>query len=76
MFLPTPLGELVMGAARPAHLALRRLLVGGDRLRAVPAEDFPAEVLNVYGPTEAGVLTTTHVVGAHEDPWPSPSVCR
>ncbi|NJP72736.1 non-ribosomal peptide synthetase [Streptomyces sp. C1-2] len=72
MFLPTPLGELVMGATRPAHLALRRLLVGGDRLRAVPAGDFPAEVLNVYGPTEAGVLTTTHVVGAHEDPLAIP----
>ncbi|MFE0490025.1 non-ribosomal peptide synthetase [Streptomyces griseoaurantiacus] len=72
MFLPTPLGELVMGATRPAHLVLRRLLVGGDRLRAVPAGDFPAEVLNVYGPTEAGVLTTTHVVGAHEDPLAIP----
>ncbi|MEU2221653.1 non-ribosomal peptide synthetase [Streptomyces sp. NPDC018347] len=72
MFLPTPIGELVMGAARPAHLALRWLLVGGDRLRATPAPDFPAEVLNVYGPTEAGVLTTTHVVGAHEDPLAIP----
>ncbi|MEU6201540.1 non-ribosomal peptide synthetase [Streptomyces sp. NPDC047061] len=72
MFLPTPLGELVMGAARPAHLALRWLLVGGDRLRAAPARDFPAGVLNVYGPTEAGVLTTAHVVGAHEDPLTIP----
>ncbi|WP_331752507.1 non-ribosomal peptide synthetase [Streptomyces chartreusis] len=72
MFLPTPLGELVMGAAWPAHLVLRSLLVGGDRLRVTPAPDCPAEVFNVYGPTEAGVVTTTHLVAAHEDPLAIP----
>ncbi|MCD0244363.1 AMP-binding protein, partial [Xanthomonas melonis] len=55
-FLPTPLAERAFAAMmRPQRL--RHLLVGGDRLRQVPA-GLPFAVHNNYGPTETTVVAT------------------
>ncbi|WDM77360.1 amino acid adenylation domain-containing protein [Xanthomonas cucurbitae] len=55
-FLPTPLAEQAF-AAQQMPLRLRHLLVGGDRLRQVPA-GLPFAVHNNYGPTETTVVAT------------------
>ncbi|SHE68987.1 non-ribosomal peptide synthase domain TIGR01720/amino acid adenylation domain-containing protein [Seinonella peptonophila] len=61
-FLPTPLAEPFMELAHPT---LRALLVGGDRLRHVPATSYA--VFNNYGPTENAVVATCYqVTGAEE----------
>ncbi|HEY0699269.1 MAG TPA: non-ribosomal peptide synthetase, partial [Micromonospora sp.] len=59
-FLPTPMGELLIDqdwstGPRPA---LRHLVVGGDRLRRGSRADLPFQLTNVYGPTEATVVST------------------
>ncbi|HYW05931.1 MAG TPA: amino acid adenylation domain-containing protein, partial [Longimicrobium sp.] len=61
-FLPTPLAEsaFARGLTNP-HL--RALLVGGDRLHAVPA-DAPFALINNYGPTETTVVATSGEVHA------------
>jgi amino acid adenylation domain-containing protein len=61
-FLPTPLAEEVLRQERPAGLALRFLLTGGDRLRRAPRPGWGFALVNVYGPTEATVVTTATVV--------------
>ncbi|HYH80140.1 MAG TPA: amino acid adenylation domain-containing protein, partial [Longimicrobium sp.] len=57
-FLPTPLAERFVSSPLPRGLALRALLTGGDRLRAVPARPLPFRFVNHYGPTEATVVAT------------------
>ncbi|HEX8361986.1 MAG TPA: amino acid adenylation domain-containing protein, partial [Longimicrobium sp.] len=61
-FLPTPLAEFAFarGLVNPG---LRTLLVGGDRLRTLPAEPCPFQVVNNYGPTETTVVATSGRVG-------------
>ncbi|HWN42455.1 MAG TPA: amino acid adenylation domain-containing protein, partial [Thermoanaerobaculia bacterium] len=63
-FLPTPLAEGVLVEPMPADLALRLLTTGGDRLLQRPAADLRFPLVNVYGPSEATVVTTTAVVAA------------
>ncbi|MER7704104.1 non-ribosomal peptide synthetase [Kitasatospora sp. NPDC097605] len=60
--LPTPLAEPVLDRPWPADLALRHLMVGGDRLRRAPGPDVTATVHNAYGPAEATVVTTVHTM--------------
>lgn len=57
-FVPTPLLEQLLQLDWPQELALRKLLTGGDQLRVTPAEGFPVEVINHYGPTENTVVST------------------
>jgi len=61
-FLPTQLAEAVMGeiseAEIPAGLALRTLVVGGDRLHRAPWPETPFRLVNHYGPSEYSVVTT------------------
>lgn len=54
-FLPTALGEVVFGMRWPREVALRDMLVGGDRLGMYPPEGLPFRVWNTYGPTETTV---------------------
>ncbi|HVG06916.1 MAG TPA: amino acid adenylation domain-containing protein [Thermoanaerobaculia bacterium] len=57
-FLPTPLAEAVLEEELPAGMALRALIVGGDRLRRgqVPGAGF--RLMNHYGPSESSVVST------------------
>ncbi|MBO4204876.1 non-ribosomal peptide synthetase/type I polyketide synthase [Micromonospora echinofusca] len=56
--VPAPLAELVFALpARPAGLP-RTLMVGGSQLRRRPPVDFPATVVNAYGPTENAIVST------------------
>ncbi|MBF6059237.1 AMP-binding protein [Nocardia terpenica] len=70
--LPTPLAELVLDRPWPHLPALRRLEIGGDRLRRWPAPDVTAVVDNAYGPAEATVLTTVHTLTSTEGQTPPP----
>ncbi|TWJ29409.1 amino acid adenylation domain-containing protein [Micromonospora sagamiensis] len=77
-FFPTPVGELLLdldwsAGPRPA---LRHLVVGGDRLRRGAAPDLPFTLTNVYGPTEATVVSTwVHLDGSTVGDEP-PSIGR
>ncbi|WP_238846318.1 AMP-binding protein [Nocardia terpenica] len=70
--LPAPLAELVLDRPWPHLPALRRLEIGGDRLRRWPAPDVTAVVDNAYGPAEATVLTTVHTLTSAEGEAPPP----
>ncbi|HEX9939428.1 MAG TPA: amino acid adenylation domain-containing protein, partial [Longimicrobium sp.] len=61
-FLPTPLAEVAFARGR-SSAGLRTLLVGGDRLRSIPAE-LPFTLVNNYGPTETTVVATSGEVEA------------
>ncbi|GAA1933636.1 non-ribosomal peptide synthetase [Streptantibioticus ferralitis] len=65
--LPTPLAELAFAQPWPAGLAMRHILVGGDRMQVRPPAQCTAVVHNVYGPAEATVLTTTHRLRPESD---------
>ncbi|MFD3517679.1 non-ribosomal peptide synthetase [Streptomyces sp. NPDC058657] len=71
----TPMTEPLLDRPWPQDLVLRHLVVGGDRMRRRPGPDVTAAVHNAYGPAEATVVTTTHVMRAtdadvHEDTAP------
>ncbi|RQP22622.1 non-ribosomal peptide synthetase, partial [Piscinibacter terrae] len=60
-FLPTPIAEHAFATGH-GHRTLRRLLIGGDRLRQMPARALGFELVNNYGPTEATVVATSGVL--------------
>ncbi|MGA4863479.1 non-ribosomal peptide synthetase [Streptomyces lavendulocolor] len=60
----TPMVEPLLEQPWPQGLALRHLVVGGDRMRRRPGPDVTATVHNAYGPAEATVVTTTHAMRA------------
>ncbi|HEU4562948.1 MAG TPA: non-ribosomal peptide synthase/polyketide synthase, partial [Longimicrobium sp.] len=62
-FLPTPLAEVAFARGRSSP-GLRTLLIGGDRLRSIPAEPLPFTLVNNYGPTETTVVATSGAIGA------------
>jgi amino acid adenylation domain-containing protein len=57
-FAPTPVAQVMMAESWPQGVALRVLLVGGDRLISAPQAGMPFSVYNAYGPSEATVITT------------------
>ncbi|MEU4746768.1 amino acid adenylation domain-containing protein, partial [Actinosynnema sp. NPDC023658] len=61
-FLPTPLCELALDVPWPGGSPLRVLTTGGDALRKRPSPDAPFTLLNLYGPAEATVVTTSGAV--------------
>jgi amino acid adenylation domain-containing protein len=63
----TPMTEPLLDRPWPQDLVLRHLFVGGDRMRRRPGPDVTAAVHNAYGPAEATVVTTTHVMRATDD---------
>lgn len=63
-FIPTPVAEAALEEPLPKHLALRALLVGGDKLHRRPSQALPFILANNYGPTENTVVTTWTPVAA------------
>jgi amino acid adenylation domain-containing protein len=61
-FLPTPLAEALLEGELPPDLALRTLIVGGDRLHRGPAPGAAFRLTNHYGPSEASVVSTMEPV--------------
>jgi amino acid adenylation domain-containing protein len=61
-FLSTPLGEAMLEEELPADLALRAMIVGGDRLHRGVPPGAPFRLVNHYGPTEASVVATFETV--------------
>ncbi|MBV9386823.1 MAG: amino acid adenylation domain-containing protein [Chroococcidiopsidaceae cyanobacterium CP_BM_ER_R8_30] len=57
-FLPTPLAEQLFTLDWSDNVALRLLLIGGDRLRQAPPP-LPFAVVNNYGLTETTVVATS-----------------
>ncbi len=57
-FLPTPLAEALLAAGGPRIPSLRRLMVGGDRLRLLPEPGCGFTLGNLYGPAETSVVAT------------------
>jgi len=62
MFVPTPLAEELLDLPWPRRddgaVALRTMLVGGDRLSRRPPAGLPFRLYNNYGPTEYTVVAT------------------
>jgi amino acid adenylation domain-containing protein len=73
-FVPTPLAEALFDVQWPAGSVLRAVLTGGDRLQRRPPENFPATLVNHYGPTESTVVTTAAVVESTKHQAPSTRV--
>ncbi|MFN6485611.1 amino acid adenylation domain-containing protein [Nostoc sp. DedQUE02] len=74
-FLPTPLAEELLSLEWPtASLAMRSMLVGGDRLHQYPSDLISFQVVNNYGPTENTVVTTSGLVVAQEQDKISPNI--
>jgi len=82
--LTTALAEALLTAEGVEIPTLRRLLVGGERLRLSPDPSCGFALINHYGPTETSVLTTAGVVPPRRYPGtaetgetgPAPSLGR
>lgn len=72
-FMPTPMGELLLDLDWPTDgtVPLRHLLVGGDKLRRRPSSTVPFRLWNIYGPTEAAVVSTMATVAPDGDGPPT-----
>lgn len=73
-FLPTPLAELLLEQGLPNASYLRVLRTGGERLTRKPPADFPAILVNEYGPTECSIVSTYAVFYPGDDPLPPPDI--
>ena len=75
-FLPTPLAEELLSLEWESNIALRILLVGGDRLYKFPSNSLPFQVINNYGPTESTVVATSGLICSEEIKTKYPSIGR
>ncbi|MFL9458776.1 amino acid adenylation domain-containing protein [Tolypothrix bouteillei VB521301_2] len=75
-FVPTPVAIELLSLEWNAEIALRYLLIGGDRLHQYPSASLPFQVVNNYGPTENTVVTTSGVVVAQQPSQILPSIGR
>ena len=69
-FCPTALAEALMMETPPPGLALKTLWTGGDKLKMVKPPSFPAPLVNLYGPSEATVISTWSLVPDNLDLTP------
>ena len=75
-FLPTPIAEAILEEPLPSAIALRALLVGGDKLHRRPRQTLPFILANNYGPTENTVVTTWTPVDFAADMTAAPPIGR
>ncbi|HEX3253018.1 MAG TPA: amino acid adenylation domain-containing protein, partial [Pyrinomonadaceae bacterium] len=75
-FLPTPLAEAVLPHVSSEAGALKYLLIGGDKLHQGAATKLPFTLVNLYGPTENTVVSTSAEVRAASETGRAPSIGR
>jgi amino acid adenylation domain-containing protein len=72
LVLVTPVYDALLSEPVPPGIALRTVIVGGDRLSARPElARAPFTVVNAYGPTENTVVSTAAVVDPADDRPPA-----
>ncbi|MDF5755248.1 non-ribosomal peptide synthetase [Spongiactinospora sp. TRM90649] len=74
-FVVTPLWEAMLVEPRLDDLALRTVVVAGDRLHPSPLR-LPFQLVNGYGPTENTVLSTVETVRPSGDGLRPPAIGR
>jgi amino acid adenylation domain-containing protein len=75
-FTATPVAELLLDMEWPKDAALRLLHTGGDKLHRYPNDSLKFRLINVYGPTENTVVTTSEWVRAEDNDGRPPSIGR
>lgn len=75
-FVPTPLAEKVLLLDWSNQVALRILLIGGDKLHHYPLVEYPFQVVNNYGPTENTVVTTSGYISVNNQAEITPAIGR
>lgn len=75
-WLTSPYAEQLMSLGIEPTSSLKLLVTGGDRLHKRPPPGFPARVVNVYGPTEATVITTAGSVASQYTEAGPPDIGR
>ncbi|WP_107661144.1 non-ribosomal peptide synthetase [Nocardia suismassiliense] len=70
--LPTGLAEALLEVPEARELPLRAMLIGGDRLQWCRPDAVPYQVVNVYGPTETTIWSTSATVHQRRDHRPPP----
>lgn len=75
-FLPPVLAESLLDQEWPDDPSLRMLLTGSDKATIHPPESLPFKYVNVYGPTEATVIVTWHLVPCGNGTGGSPLIGR
>ncbi|HEY6187654.1 MAG TPA: amino acid adenylation domain-containing protein [Pyrinomonadaceae bacterium] len=61
-FAPTPVAEMLLDLDWPEATRLRVLTTGGDKLHHFPKASLGFGVVNLYGPTENTIISTTEMV--------------
>jgi amino acid adenylation domain-containing protein len=75
-WLPPVLAEPLLQLHDLAHLKMRILFAGADRLLMRPPSSARFEYINIYGPTEAAAITTTGLVASEGDEAGAPDIGR
>ncbi|MBT6231204.1 MAG: amino acid adenylation domain-containing protein, partial [Candidatus Scalindua sp.] len=74
-FMPTPLAEEMLRLEWPLDSSLKIMMVGGDKLHHYSSREIPFKLVNVYGPAENTVVTSSAVI-AHGDGVGVPHIGR
>nr|QEO74755.1 condensation domain-containing protein [uncultured bacterium] len=75
-FLPPVLAESLLNEQWPERTALGLLLTGSDKCVIRPPASLPFNYMNVYGPTEATVIVTWHMVPPDDGSGTPPLIGR
>ena len=66
-FVTTAVTEILIKKNWPEGINLKRLYFGGEKITVKPNENFPAELVNLYGPTECTVISIYGIVPLTEE---------